>query len=130
MVEKVRDIVGFYFTPSDKAVVLFVDETMQIQALDRSQPLLSIGLGFVEGVIHDDIRHGTTTLFAALDVANGSVIAVCKPRHRHHEFLSFLRWIDKEVPRELDVRLSIDNHGTHKHAVERSCSAQNTPVPG
>ncbi len=82
-VEKVRDIVGLYLNPPDKAVVLCVDEKMQIQALDRTQPLLPMGLGYIEGVTHDYIRHGTTTLFAALDVATGSVIAECKPRHRH-----------------------------------------------
>ena len=82
-VEKVRDIVGLYLNPPDKAVVLCVDEKTQIQALDRTQPLLPMGLDYIEGVTHDTIRHGTTTLFAALDVATGSVIAECKPRHRH-----------------------------------------------
>ena len=109
-VEKVRDIVGLYLNPPDKAVVLCVDEKTQIQALDRTQPLLPMGLGYVEGVTHDYIRHGTTTLFAALDVATGAVIAECKPRHRHQEFLSFLRRIDKEVPPELDVHLIVDNY--------------------
>ena len=123
-VEKVRDIVGLYLNPPDKAVVLCVDEKTQIQALDRTQPLLPMGLGYVEGVTHDYIRHGTTTLFAALDVATGAVIAECKPRHRHQEFLSFLRRIDKEVPRELDVHLIVDNYCTHKHAVDRRTSAQ------
>jgi len=123
-VEKVRDIVGLYLNPPDKAVVLCVDEKTQIQALDRTQPLLPMGLGYVEGVTHDYIRHGTTTLFAALDVATGSVIAECKPRHRHQEFLSFLRRIDKEVPPELDVHLIVDNYCTHKHAKVRSCLAQ------
>jgi len=88
-VEKVRDIVGLYLNPPDNAVVLCVDEKSQVQALDRTQPLLPLGLGYVEGVTHDYIRHGTTTLFAALDVATGEVIAQCKPRHRHQEFLSF-----------------------------------------
>ena len=123
-VEKVRDIVGLYLNPPDKAVVLCVDEKTQIQALDRTQPLLPMGLGYVEGVTHDYIRHGTTTLFAALDVATGAVIAECKPRHRHQEFLSFLRRIDKEVPRELDVHLIVDNYCTHKHAKVRSWLAQ------
>ena len=123
-VEKVRDIVGLYLNPPDKAVVLCVDEKTQIQALDRTQPLLPMGLGYVEGVTHDYIRHGTTTLFAALDVATGAVIAECKPRHRHQEFLSFLRRIDKELPPELNVHLIVDNDCTHKHAVERSSSAQ------
>ena len=123
-VEKVRDIVGLYLNPPDKAVVLCVDEKTQIQALDRTQPMLPMGLGYVEGVTHDYIRHGTTTLFAALDVATGAVIAECKPRHRHQEFLSFLRRIDKEVPPELDVHLIVDNYCTHKHAKVRSWLAQ------
>jgi len=123
-VEKVRDIVGLYLNPPDKAVVLCVDEKTQIQALDRTQPLLPMGLGYIEGVTHDDIRHGTTTLFAALDVATGSVIAECKPRHRHQEFLSFLRRIDQEDPPELDVHMIVDNTCTHKHAKVRSWLAQ------
>jgi putative transposase len=123
-VEKVRDIVGLYLNPPDRAVVLCVDEKTQIQALDRTQPLLPMGLGYVEGVTHDYIRHGTTTLFAALDVATGTVIAECKPRHRHQEFLSFLLRIDKEVPPDLDVHLIVDNYCTHKHAKVRSWLAQ------
>ena len=115
-VEKVRDIVGLYLNPPDCAVVLCVDEKSQIQALERTQPLLPMGLGYVEGVTHDYIRHGTTTLFAALDVANGEVITQCKARHRHQEFLAFLRHIDREVPNELDVHLIVDNYATHKHA--------------
>ena len=82
-VEKVRDIVGLYLSPPDRAMVLCVDENKQIQALDRTQPLLPIGLGYLEGVTHDFICHGTTTLFAALDVATGEVFTQCKPRHRH-----------------------------------------------
>jgi putative transposase len=115
-VEKVRDIVGLYLNPPDCAVVLCVDEKSQIQALERTQPLLPLGLGYVEGVTHDYVRHGTTTLFAALDVANGEVITQCKARHRHQEFLAFLRHIDREVPKELDVHLIVDNYATHKHA--------------
>ena len=123
-VEKVRDIVGLYLNPPDKAVLLCVDEKTQIQALDRTQPLLPMCLGYFEGVTQDYKRHGTTTLFAALDVATGAVIAECKPRHRHQEFLSFLRRIDKEVPPDLDVHLIVDNDCTHKHAVNRRTSAQ------
>jgi len=123
-VGKVRDIVGLYLNPPDNTVVLCVDEKTQVQALDRTQPLLSMGLGYVEGVTHDYIRHGTTTLFAALDVATGAVIAECKPRHRHQEFLSFLRRIDKEVPKELELHLIVDNYCTHKHALDRMSSAQ------
>ncbi len=114
-VEKVRDIVGLYLNPPDKALVLCVDEKSQIQALDRTQPLLPLGLGYVEGVTHDYIRHGTTTLFAALDIASGQVLAQCKRRHRHQEFLQFLRHIDSSVPKDLEVHLVIDNYATHKH---------------
>lgn len=89
-VEKVRDIVGLYLNPPDNALVLCVDEKSQIQALERSQPVLPLGLGYIEGVTHDYFRHGTTTLFAALDIANGTVIGQCKARHRHQEFLAFL----------------------------------------
>ena len=114
--EKVRDIVGLYLNPPDKALVLCVDEKSQIQALDRTQPLLPLGLGYVEGITHDYIRHGTTTLFAALDIASGNVLTQCKSRHRHQEFLTFLRHIDANVPEDLDIHLVIDNYSTHKHA--------------
>lgn len=118
-VEKVRDIVGLYLNPPDKAMVLCVDEKSQIQALDRTQPLLPLGLGYVEGVTHDYIRHGTTTLFAALDIASGEVLTQCKRRHRHQEFLQFLRHIDSSVPEDLEVHLVVDNYATHKHAKVR-----------
>jgi len=118
-VEKVRDIVGLYLNPPDKAMVLCVDEKSQVQALERTQPLLPLGLGYVEGVTHDYRRHGTTTLFAALDIASGEVLTQCKPRHRHQEFLQFLRHIDANVPEELDVHLVIDNYSTHKHSKVR-----------
>ena len=118
-VEKVRDIVGLYLNPPDHAVVLCVDEKSQIQALDRTAPLLPLGLGYVEGVTHDYVRHGTTTLFAALDIATGRVLTKCKPRHRHQEFLQFLRHIDASVPNKLDVHLVVDNYATHKHASVR-----------
>ena len=114
-VEKVRDIVGLYLNPPDKAMVLCVDEKSQIQALERTQPLLPLGLGYVEGVTHNYIRHGTTTLFAALEIASGKVLTQCKPRHRHQEFLQFLKYIDRNVPDDLDIHLVIDNYGTHKH---------------
>jgi putative transposase len=90
-VEKVRDVVGLYLNPPDKALVLGVDEKSQIQALERTQPVLPMGLGYVEGVTHDYFRYGTTTLFAALDALDGSVITQCKPRHRHQEFRAFLK---------------------------------------
>jgi transposase len=119
-VDKVRDIVGLYLNPPDKALVLCVDEKSQIQALERSQPLLPMGLGYVEGVTHDYYRHGTTTLFAALDAANGQVITQCKPRHRHQEFRAFLDHVDRNVPKDLDIHLVIDNYATHKHAQVRA----------
>ena len=118
-VEKVRDIVGLYLNPPDNAMVLCVDEKSQIQALDRTQPMLPLGLGYVEGVTHDYVRHGTTTLFAALNIASGQVITACKTRHRHQEFLQFLRQIDASVPKSLDVHLVVDNYSTHKHAKVR-----------
>ncbi len=118
-VEKVRDIVGLYLHPPDHALVLCVDEKSQIQALDRTQPLLPLGLGYVEGVTHDYVRHGTTTLFAALDIASGQVLTQCKRRHRHQEFLQFLRHLEASVPRALDVHLVVDNYATHKHATVR-----------
>lgn len=114
-VEKVRDIVGLYLHPPDNAIVLAVDEKSQIQALDRTQPLLPLGLGYVEGVTHDYVRHGTLTLFAALDVASGRVVTQCRQRHRHQEFLQFLRHIEASVPAELTVHLIVDNYATHKH---------------
>lgn len=114
-VEKLRDIVGLYLNPPDKAMVLCVDEKSQVQALDRTQPLLPMGLGYVEGVTHDYVRHGTTTLFAALDIATGKVLTRCKRRHRHQEYLQFLKYIDQNVPEDLDIHLVVDNYATHKH---------------
>jgi transposase len=115
-VEKVRDVVGLYLNPPEKALVLCVDEKSQIQALERTQPVLPMGLGYVDGVTHDYYRHGTTTLFAALNILDGSVITQCKPRHRHQEFLSFLNHLDQAIPADLKVHLIADNYGTHKHA--------------
>jgi putative transposase len=115
-VDKVRDITGLYLDPPEHALVLCVDEKSQIQALERTQPLLPMGFGYVEGVTHDYVRHGTATLFAALDVANGQVISRVRTQHRHQEFLDFLRQIDKETPPELDLHLVVDNYSTHKHA--------------
>jgi len=124
-VEKVRDIVGLYLNPPDKAMVLCVDEKSQIQALDRTQPLLPMGIGYVEGVTHDYVRHGTTTLFAALNIATGEVLTACKRRHRHQEYLGFLKRVDASVPTELDVHLIVDNYATHKHpAVTRWLAAR------
>ena len=115
-VEKVRDIVGLYLDPPDKALVLCVDEKTQIQALERHQPVLPMGLGHAQGVSHGYVRHGTTTLFAALDIATGEVKTQCRQRHRHQDYLAFLRHIDESVPENLDVHLVVDNYATHKHA--------------
>jgi putative transposase len=114
-VEKLRDVVGLYLSPPDNALVICVDEKSQCQALERTQPMLPLGFGYVEGVTHDYQRHGTTTLFAALNVLNGAVLARCKPRHRHQEYLAFLRDIDKAVPAELDIHCIADNYATHTH---------------
>jgi transposase len=119
-VEKVRDIVGLYMNPPDHAVVLCVDEKSQIQALERTQPLLPMRPGQPERRTHDYLRHGTTTLFAALDIASGNVLGECYPRHRAREFLRFLKSIDAAVPEDLDVHLVLDNYATHKTpAVQR-----------
>ena len=123
-VEKVRDIAGLYLNPPDKAVVLCVDEKSQIQALERHQPVLPMGLGYAQGVSHGYVRHGTTTLFAALDIATGEVHAQCKRRHRHQDYLAFLRHIDRNVPGDLDIHLVVDNYATHKHAKVRAWLAR------
>ena len=112
---KVRDIVGLYMSPPDKAIVLSVDEKSQIQALDRTQPILPLRPGLPERQTHDYQRHGTTTLFAALNVLEGTVIGECQPRHRHQEFLRFLERIDESVETNLEIHLVLDNYGTHKH---------------
>ncbi len=113
-VEKVRDIVGLYLAPPDRALVLCVDEKSQIQALDRSQPLLPMRPGQPERRTHNYTRHGVTSLFAALDVATGKVIGRCFPRHRAKEFLRFLRDIEANVPGDLEIHLVMDNYATHK----------------
>lgn len=112
---KVRDIVGLYLNPPDRAIVLSVDEKSQIQALDRTQPILPLRPGLPERQTHDYERHGITTLFAALNVLEGTVIAECQPRHRHQEFLRFLDRIDESVNPRLEIHLVLDNYGTHKH---------------
>ena len=114
-VEKLTDVVGVYLNPPDKAVVLCVDEKSQIQALDRTQPGLPLKRGRCGTMTHDYKRHGTTCLFAALNVLEGKVIGSCYPRHRNVEFLKFLRKIDREVPRDLDIHMILDNYGTHNH---------------
>ena len=114
-VDKLRDVVGLYLSPPDKAMVLSVDEKSQVQALDRTQPGLPIKKGRAGTMTHDYKRHGTTSLFAALDVATGAVIGQCMRRHRHQEFLRFLRTIDQQTPKTLDLHLILDNYATHKH---------------
>jgi transposase len=113
-IEKVKDIVGLYVNPPDKALVFCVDEKSQIQALDRTQPGLPLRTGYTATIPHDYKRHGTTTLFAALNVLNGKVIGECMPRHRQNEFLKFLRKIQQETPKDMDLHLIIDNYGSHK----------------
>jgi len=114
--EKLSDVVGLYLNPPEKALVLCVDEKSQIQALDRSQPSLPMKPGRAGTMTHDYKRNGTTTLFAALSMLDGSVVGQCLPRHRHQEFLKFLRTLDRELPGELDLHLILDNYQTHKHA--------------
>jgi transposase len=113
--EKLIDVVGLYLDPPAKAAVLCMDEKSQIQALDRTQASLPMKPGRAGTMTHDYKRNGTTTLFAALDVLTGKVIGQCLPRHRHEEFLKFLKTIDAEVPRGLQVHLILDNYATHKH---------------
>jgi transposase len=113
-VEKVRDIVGLYLNPPDRAIVLCVDEKSQIQALDRTRPVLPLRPGLPERQTHDYIRYGTTSLFAALDVATGKIIGACHRRHRHQEFLRFLERIDATIAADQHVHLVMDNYGTHK----------------
>ena len=124
-IDKVRDIVGLYLHPPVKAMVLCVDEKSQIQALDRTQPILPLAPGVAERRTHDYLRHGTTTLFAAFDIATGKVIGELHRRHRSKEFLQFLHTIDSNVPASLDVHLVMDNYGTHKTASIRNWLARN-----
>jgi transposase len=124
-VEKVRDIVGLYLDPPMKAMVLCVDEKSQIQALDRTQPLLPLAPGIPERRTHDYARHGTTTLFAALDIATGEVIGQLHRRHRSAEFLKFLRTIEANVPVQMDIHLVMDNYGTHKTSTINAWFARN-----
>lgn len=118
-VSKVRDIVGLYIDPPDKAIVLCVDEKSQIQALERTQPLLPLRPGLPACRTHDYVRHGTTTLFAALNAKTGKIIGKCYRRHRAVEFVKFLRVIDESVPMTLDVHLILDNYSTHKTPLVR-----------
>ena len=113
--EKLVDVVGLYLNPPDKSLVLCVDEKSQIQALDRTQPGLPLKKGRCGTMTHDYKRNGTTTLFAALSMLDGKVIGDCMPRHRHQEFIRFLKKIDLETPDAFDLHLIVDNYGTHKH---------------
>ena len=139
-VEKLFDVVGLYLNPPDKSLVLCVDEKSQIQALDRTQPGLPLKKGRCGTMTHDYKRNGTTTLFAALSLLDGKFIGDCMPRHRHQEFIRFLKKIDGETPPELDLHLIVDNYGTHKHPTRESpgsggirgsiCTSSRHRVPG
>jgi transposase len=122
--EKLVDVVGLYMDPPEKALVLCVDEKSQIQALDRTQPGLPMKKGRCGTMTHDYKRHGTTTLFAALNVLDGSVLGSCKERHRHQEFLQFLGQIDRTTPKDLDLHLVLDNYATHSHDRVKSWLAE------
>jgi transposase len=123
-VEKIRDIVGLYLSPPERAVVLCVDEKSQVQALDRTQPLLPMRPGQAERRTHDYKRHGTTSLFAALDVKAGTIVGKCMPRHRTQEFRKFLDAVESNVPADLDVHVVMDNYGTHKTKLIRNWFAK------
>jgi transposase len=124
---KVRDVVGLYLNPPDKAVVLSVDEKSQIQALDRTAPVLPLRPGLPEKATHDYVRHGTTTLFAALEVATGKVTDACYPRHRHTEFLRFLKQVAKTYPR-VELHIVADNYATHKHPAVQAWLTRNPRI--
>jgi len=123
-VEKVRDIVGLYLDPPERALVLCVDEKSQIQALDRTQPLLPMRPGQAERRTHDYERHGTTTLFAALDVKAGTIVGKCMPRHRAREFRKFLDEVERSVPANLDIHIVMDNASSHKTKLIRAWFAK------
>ena len=124
---KVRDVVGLYLNPPDKAVVVCIDEKSQIQALDRTAPILPIHPGLPEKATHDYVRHGTTTLFAALEVATGKVTDACHPRHTHAEFLAFLKQVAKAYPR-VPLHVVADNYATHKHPAVQAWLAKHPRV--
>jgi hypothetical protein len=124
---KVRDVVGLYLDPPEKAVVLCVDEKSQIQALDRTAPILPIRPGLPESRTHDYVRHGTTTLFAALEVATGKITDACYARHRHQEFLAFLKQVAKAYPRR-ELHVVADNYAAHKHPAVKAWLARNPRI--
>ena len=124
---KIRDVVGLYLNPPDKAIVLCIDEKSQVQALDRTAPVLPLRLGMPEKQTADYVRHGTTTLFAALEVATGKVTDACYPRHRHEEFLRFLKHVAKTYPR-VRLHIVVDNYATHKHPDVQAWLAKNKRI--
>ena len=124
---KVRDVVGLYLNPPDKAVVVCVDEKSQLQALERTQPMLPVRPGLAARRTHDYVRHGTTTLYAALEVATGKVVHDCRPRHRHQEFLGFLKQVAKAYPR-VKLHVVVDNASTHKHPKVKAWLAKHPRV--
>ena len=126
--EKLTDVVGLYLSPPENAAVFCVDEKSSIQALDRTQPGLPIKKGRAGTMTHDYKRHGTSTLFAALNVASGEVIGECKQKHRHQEFLSFLRSVDRQTPKEQELHLIVDNYSTHKHEQVRKWLSRNSRI--
>jgi transposase/transposase-like protein len=127
LVAKVTDVVGLYLAPPENAIVLCVDEKSQIQALDRTAPMLPMQPGLPERRTHDYVRHGTTTLFAALNIATGTVTARCQPRHRHQEFLRFLKQVAKAYPRRR-LHIVCDNYATHKHPTVKAWLARNPRI--
>jgi len=127
LVGKVTDVVGLYLHPPENAIVLCVDEKSQIQALDRTAPILPLQPGLAERRSHDYVRHGTSTLFAALEIGTGQVTAACKPRHRHQEFLAFLKQVARAYP-ERELHLVMDNYAAHKHPAVRTWLAANPRV--
>jgi transposase len=126
--EKLNDVVGLYLDPPENAVVFCVDEKSSIQALDRSQPGLPLKPGRGETMTHDYKRHGTSTLFAALNITNGGVIGECKKRHRHQEFLGFLKSVDSQTPAGQDLHIIVDNYATHKHQKVKNWLKRNKRV--
>jgi len=126
--EKLVDVVGLYLSPPENAVVFSVDEKSSIQALDRTQPGLPMKKGRAGTMTHDYKRHGTSTLFAAINITSGEVIGECKQQHRHQEFLSFLKTVEKQTPKELDIHMIVDNYSTHKHEAVRKWLARNKRV--
>ena len=128
-VEKLEDIVGLYMSPPEHALVLCCDEKSQVQALDRTQPGLPLKKGRAETMTHDYKRHGTTTLFAAMSTLDGSVISRCAQRHRHIEWLEFLRQINRETPKDKDLHLICDNYATHKHPNGQGVAGETSALP-